>query len=94
MTEETAKQTGEDEPKLRPKKLQGMSAGQIRIRLALVQRVMQEAKEKGDERWKNLVAQEQELTAALEKSDREAGKPAPTVIGMKPAKLDARRPGI
>lgn len=72
----------------------------LRVRLALVTRVIKEAQADGDKRWKNVVPQQRRINAALvakiKTARRGRGEPdiEPTVVGMKPLALATRAPRL
>ncbi len=77
-----------------------MPIGELRMRLSIVTKVLIEARDKRDKRWKNLIPQQRRLNDALVKKIKEErrahGKAEiePTVINMQSVKLTTRAAGF
>jgi len=64
----------------------------IEFRLGLINAVIEEAQQAGDERWKNLVSQQTELSEALvEKRIANGEKPEPIVVNLKTLNFKATK---
>ena len=76
--------------------LDGLSMMNLKMRLAVVTRVIKDAQACGDPRWENVVPQQRRLNAALVKKIKEArrgrGEPdvAPVIVRMRPLSLSVK----
>lgn len=78
--------------------LKKLSIVELKLRLSLATKIIREAQRDGDGRWENVVPQQRRLNKVLVRKLKERrlakGKPEPPpiVVGVKAAKMVARRP--
>lgn len=77
--------------------LRKLSLGEIRVRLAVVTKVIREAQSEKDPRWKNVVPQQRRLNQVLVEKIREARQikgepePEPVTVGVKVLRMTTKR---
>jgi hypothetical protein len=70
-----------------------LTVGELRFRAMLAKKIADEAKAEGDPKWENAQKQHDAVMARIEvlEAKEKAKKPSPTVIGMQPAHMKARK---
>ena len=82
------------------KSLDDLSIAELKIRLAVVTKVIRGAQAEGNGRWENVIAQQRRLNEALVKKikalRRKRGEPEPNsvTIGIKPVRVASKRIGM
>lgn len=72
----------------------------LKMKLGLLNKVIKEAQAKGDVRWKNVVPQARRIKEELDRRRKEdrhqrgEAEPEPVRVGMRAARLKARRLGM